>query len=59
MIKEFAKKFARCGFYVFPTYKSKTQTYAKPYGWTGSAVREEDKQALAIPATTHEFEIDS
>lgn len=59
MIKEFAKKFARCGFYVFPTYKSKTQIYAKPYGWTGSTVREEDKQALAIPATTHEFEIDS
>lgn len=59
MIKEFAKKFARNGFYVFPTYKSKTQTYAKPYGWTGTAVREEDKQALAIPATTHEFEIDT
>lgn len=59
MIKEFAKRFARNGFYVFPTYKTKNSTYAKPYGWTGSPVREEGKQGLAIPATTHEFEIDS
>lgn len=59
MIKEFAKKFARNGFYVFPTYKTKNSTYAKPYGWTGSPVREEGKQGLAIPATTHELEIDS
>jgi len=59
MIKEFAKRFAQNGFYVFPTYKTKNATYAKPYGWTGSPVREEGKQGLAIPATTHEFEIDS
>lgn len=59
MIKEFAKKFARNGFYVFPTYKTKNSTYSKPYGWTGSPVREEGKQGLAIPATIHELEIDS
>ncbi len=59
MIKEFAKRFASNGFYVFPTYKTRTSAFAKPYGWTGTPVREEDKQGLAIPATTHEFEIES
>lgn len=59
MIKEFAKRFARGGFYVFPTYKTKNSTQAKPFGWTGSPVREEGKQDLAIPATTHEFEIET
>lgn len=59
MIKEFAKRFAQNGFYVFPTYKTKTSTYAKPYGWTGTPVREEGKQGLAIPATTHVIDIDS
>ena len=59
MIKEFAKLFARNGFYVFPTYKSKSSAHATPYGWTGSPVREDGKQELAIPATTHEFEVDS
>ena len=58
MIKDFAKRFASNGFYVFPTYKTKSSSYAKPYGWTGTPVREEGKQGLAIPATTHEFEID-
>lgn len=59
MITEFAKRFARSGFYVFPTYKTKSSSHAKPYGWTGSPVREEGKEGLAIPATTHEFEIDT
>lgn len=59
MIKEFAKLFARNGFYVFPTYKTKSSNFAKPYGWTGSPVREDGKQELAIPATTQEFEIDT
>lgn len=59
MIKDFAKRFASNGFYVFPTYKTKNSTFAKPYGWTGTPVREEGKQGLAIPATTHAFEIDS
>ena len=59
MIKDFAKRFASSGFYVFPTYKTKNSSHAKPYGWTGSPVREDGKQGLAIPATTHEFEIDS
>lgn len=59
MIKEFAKRFAHAGFYVFPTYKSKSSKFSKPYGWTGSPVREEEKQGLAVPATIHEFEIDS
>lgn len=59
MIKEFAKKFAQNGFYVFPTYKSKNSTYSKPYGWTGLPVREEGKQGLAIPATTHLIDIDT
>lgn len=58
MIKDIAKRFARNGYYVFPTYKTKKSPFAKPYGWTGSPVREEDKQHLAIPATTHEMEID-
>lgn len=59
MIIEFAKRFARNGFFVFPTYQSRSTSYAKPYGWTGSAVREEGKQDLAIPATVYELEIDT
>jgi len=59
MILELAKEFARNGYFVFPTYKSKASNFAKPYGWTGTAVREEAKQALAIPASTHELDIDT
>lgn len=59
MIIEFAKLFARNGFYVFPTYKSRSSNFAKPYGWTGAPVREEGKEHLAIPATTAELEIDT
>lgn len=59
MIFDIAKRFAQNGFYVFPTYKSRASSYAKPYGWTGNPVREDGKQELAIPATTHQLEIDS
>ena len=59
MILNLAKQFAKNGFFVFPTYKSKNSTYSKPYGWTGTAVREDGKQALAIPASTHELDIDT
>lgn len=58
MIKDIAKRFARNGYFVFPTYRTKQSQYAKPYGWTGTQVKDEDKQHLAIPATTLEMEID-
>lgn len=59
MILEFAKRFARNGFYVFPTYKSTAGAMLKPYGWSGSPVKEEEKAHLAIPATNFDIEIDS
>lgn len=59
MILTLAKHFARNGYFVFPTYKSRNATYAKPYGWTGTAVREEGKQDLAIPASNLEVDIDT
>lgn len=59
MIKTLAKRFAKNGYFVFPTYKSRSSNVAKPYGWTGNVVREDGKQELAIPASQHELDIDT
>lgn len=60
MILELAKRFAQNGFYVFPTYKSKKESFAKPYGWTGKEAKENDPKAnLRIAPTNDPAEIDT
>jgi hypothetical protein len=57
-ILDFAKKFARAGFYVFPLYSSSSGPQ-KPYGWALNTPKDAVNQKKIIPATMDESEIDS
>lgn len=57
MILNYAKRFAKQGYYVFPTFMSKNGMQ-KPYGWALNEVRDEKGAEKAIPSTNLEIEID-
>lgn len=58
MIIELAKRFAKQGYYVFPTFLNRSEQMMKPYGWALNIVSDETKKAKAIPATKLEMDID-
>lgn len=56
MILEYAKRFAKQGYYVFPTFTTKSGSQ-KPYGWALNEIRDEENAAKAIPASNLEIDI--
>ena len=58
MIIDLAKRFAKQGYYVFPTFLNSSGDMMKPYGWALNVVADEVKKKKAIPATTLEMDID-
>lgn len=55
---DFAKRFAKQGFFVFPTFRGRQGQQMKPYGWALNSLDDLAKKAKAIPATNLEIEID-
>ena len=55
---DFAKRFAKQGFFVFPTFKGRQGQQMKPYGWALNSLDDLAKKVKAIPATNLEIEID-
>lgn len=58
MIIELAKRFAKQGYYVFPTFLNRSGQMMKPYGWALNIVSDETKKVKAIPASNLEMDID-
>lgn len=57
MILDFAKRFAKAGFFVFPLYNSKNGPQ-KPYGWAGNKPKDDIDPRKIIPCTNNIEEID-
>lgn len=55
---DIAKRYAKHGYFVFPTFRSRSGQKMKPYGWALNALDDLAKKEKAIPATTLEMEID-
>lgn len=55
---DFAKRYAKNGYYVFPTYLGRQGQQMKPFGWALNQLDDLSKKAKAIPATTLAIEID-
>lgn len=55
---DFAKRYAKQGYFVFPTYRGRQGQQMKPFGWALNQLDDLSKKAKAIPATNLEIEID-
>lgn len=55
---DFAKRYAKNGYFVFPTYRGRQGVQLKPFGWALNQLDDMSKKAKAIPATNLEMEID-
>lgn len=55
---EIAKRYAKQGYFVFPTFRGRQGQQMKPYGWALNQLDDLAKKAKAIPATNLEIEID-
>ncbi|MEG1707098.1 MAG: DUF5906 domain-containing protein [Acinetobacter sp.] len=55
---DFAKRYAKQGYFVFPTYRGRQGQQMKPFGWALNQLDDLSKKAKAIPATILELEID-
>ena len=54
---DFAKRYAKQGYFVFPTFRGRQGQQMKPYGWALNQLDDLAKKAKAIPATNLEIEI--
>ena len=55
---DFAKRYAKQGYFVFPTYRGRQGQQMKPFGWALNQLDDLSKKVKAIPATNLEIEID-